>query len=171
MTQQTDQAKLRAVTTGSVTGFLAMGFFSGLSPKAPGTAGSALALALMWPMMQLPFVVLIAFVLASAVLGVFICQDAAKRLGVHDHSAIVWDEFVGMWLVLLWVPQTITMWIVAFVFFRFFDVVKPWPIGWMDRRLSGGVGIMVDDLMAAFYAIVVIHLAITFWPALPIWLG
>lgn len=161
-----DAIEVRRVATTSVTGFLAMGFFSGLSPKAPGTVGSAMAWLLMWPISLLPEVWIIAWLIIAAVVGVYICQDAAKRLGVHDHSAIVWDEFVGMWLVLWLLPHTMLIWGLAFLSFRFFDVIKPWPIGWMDRRLSGGLGIMIDDLMAAIYAIILISGAIYFWPGL-----
>ena len=164
-----DTAALKRVATGSVTGFAAMGFLSGLSPKAPGTAGSALAWLLMWPLASLPEWALVAWVVVSAIAGIHVCQSATKALGVHDHSGIVWDEFVGMWLVLLVVPQTLTVWLLGFVMFRVFDIVKPWPIGWLDRQLPGGLGIMADDILAAVYAILTVRALLFFWPGLAGW--
>ncbi|MDX1796237.1 MAG: phosphatidylglycerophosphatase A, partial [Hydrogenovibrio sp.] len=78
-------------------------------------------------------------------------------IGVHDHGGIVWDEFVGIWLVLLCLPdQNWLYWALAFVLFRFFDIVKPWPIGWVDQKVDGGLGIMLDDIIAACYSIIII---------------
>ena len=164
-----DAAHLKQVATGSLAGFAAMGFLSGLSPKAPGTAGSALAWLLMWPLALLPEWAVAGWVVLSAVLGVWVCQSAAKTLGVHDHSGIVWDEFVGMWLVLMLLPQTVLVWVLGFVMFRVFDIVKPWPIGWLDRHLTGGLGIMADDILAAAYAVAVVLSIVTLWPGIISW--
>ena len=86
------------------------------------------------------------------VAGIWICGESSRRLGHHDHGGIVWDEIVGMYVVLIVTPMTIWAWILAFGLFRAFDIVKPWPIRDLDHRLGGGLGIMLDDLVAALYA-------------------
>ena len=103
------------------------------------------------------------FVVLAFFFGIYLCAAAAQRLGVHDHGGIVWDEFVGIWLVLLVIPFGWVWWVSAFVLFRLFDIAKPWPIGWLDRRLGGGLGIMLDDLVAALYALIPLLLAARFW--------
>ena len=82
----------------------------------------------------------------------YICGRAANKLGVHDHAGIVWDEFVGLWVAMAFLPSTLASVICGFVLFRFFDIVKPWPIGWLDKKMHGGVGIMIDDIVAGFFA-------------------
>ncbi len=151
----------RDVALATPTGFLAFGFGSGLSPIAPGTAGTVAALPLGAMLVQLPFLVALAVVIASFFIGIYLCGVTGRRLGVHDHGGIVWDEFVGMWLVLLFVPFHWAWWLAAFVLFRFFDVLKPWPIRWLDRHVSGGLGVMIDDILAAVYALIL--LAIAMW--------
>jgi phosphatidylglycerophosphatase A len=133
--------------------FLALGAGAGLAPKAPGTAGSVVGLLLAWPMFAWPFPWRVAAVLAVAAAGAWICGASARKLGVHDHPAIVLDEVAGMLLTLLAVARpTVAAVALAFVFFRIFDVLKPWPIREVDHRLGGGAGIMLDDLMAALLA-------------------
>jgi phosphatidylglycerophosphatase A len=95
---------------------------------------------------------------ALAISGIWICGESARRVGVHDHGGIVWDEIAGMYLTLLAAPATLAGWLLAFVLFRALDIVKPWPIRDLDHRLGGGVGIMLDDLVAALYAAVVLGL-------------
>ena len=131
---------------------LAFGFGTGLSPKAPGTVGTLVALPLFWATMNLGAAAQLGIVAALFVFGVWLCGESAKKLGVHDHGGIVWDEIVGMYLTLLAAPPTVQGWVAAFVLFRFFDIVKPWPIRDLDHRLRGGLGIMLDDLVAALYA-------------------
>jgi len=132
--------------------FLAFGLGAGLAPQAPGTVGTLLALPLAWltlsQTMELRLLVAIALIGA----GVWLCGEAARRIGVHDHPGIVWDEVAGMYLVLLVAPATVAGWALAFGLFRLFDIWKPWPIRDLDHRLHGGVGIMLDDLVAALYA-------------------
>lgn len=149
----------REVALKDPIGFLAFGLGSGLSPRAPGTAGTALGLLLALPLAGLPTGAAAALVALAFLVGVPICSHASRALGVHDHGGIVWDEFVGLWLVLLFVPATPAGWLAAFVAFRVFDIAKPWPIGWLDRRVAGGLGIMVDDVVAGVYAIGAITLA------------
>jgi phosphatidylglycerophosphatase A len=139
---------------------LSLGFGSGLSPVAPGTAGTLFAWA--------SFVLLNRYltvaewgvlIVAGFFGGIALCGFTAKRLGVEDPSAVVWDEIVAFWLVLLMItPATLSGQVWAFIVFRFFDMVKPPPIGYFDRRLKGGFGIMFDDLIAAFFTLLVIAL-------------
>jgi phosphatidylglycerophosphatase A len=140
--------------------FLAFGFGSGLSPKAPGTFGTLAALPLYALIANQPLWLYGGIVLFAALIGVWICDRASHALGVHDHPGIVWDEFVGLWITLYAVPVE-AAWVVAgFVVFRVFDIAKPWPIGWLDKRVSGGFGIMIDDIVAGVLACLVLHIAI-----------
>lgn len=139
---------------------LSLGFGSGLAPKAPGTAGTLVAIPIYLLMIGLSPVAYLLITLLLLYTGIHLCQATAQRLGVHDHPAIVWDEIVGYLLTMVAVPFDWT-WIVAgFALFRLFDVWKPWPIGFLDRRVSGGIGIMLDDLLAAVYASIVLQLVI-----------
>ena len=131
---------------------LAFGFGTGLSPVAPGTVGSLLGVALAWATLNVGPVTQIGVAVAMFVAGIWICGQSARRLGVHDHGGIVWDEIVGMYVVLIFTPFGLYPWILAFGLFRAFDIVKPWPIRDLDHRLKGGAGIMLDDLVAALYA-------------------
>jgi len=135
--------------------FVALGFGSGLAPRAPGTFGTLVALLPAWWCYGLPMAWRVAVVAAVVALGVWVCGESAKRLGVHDHGGIVFDEIAGLMLTALAVPQnTFFWWSLAFVLFRIFDIWKPWPIREVDHRLAGGAGIMLDDLIAAVYAAV-----------------
>jgi phosphatidylglycerophosphatase A len=132
--------------------FLAFGFGSGLSPKAPGTVGTLVAFPLYWLLSGSPYYWLwIALFLA---VGVWICGFTGRALGVADHGGMVWDEIAAFLLVLPFAPQTWVGFLMAFVLFRLFDIFKPFPIGWLDARLKGGLGVMLDDVLAAVYAIV-----------------
>jgi len=133
--------------------FLAFGFGSGLSPRAPGTAGTLAALPLWWLFLApLPLPVYLLVLAVAALAGVWICDRASRSLGVHDHPGIVWDEFIGLWIALCALPATPLWMLAGFALFRLFDIVKPWPIGWLDRRVSGGLGIMLDDVVAGLFA-------------------
>jgi phosphatidylglycerophosphatase A len=135
--------------------FVALGFGTGLAPRAPGTFGSLLAVLPAWWCFPLPLSWRAAIVVAIVVLGVWICGESARRLGAHDHPAIVFDEIAGLLATALATPERTVFWFaLTFVLFRFFDIVKPWPIRDVDHRLRGGAGIMLDDLMAAAYAAV-----------------
>lgn len=141
--------------------FIALGFGSGLAPKGPGTAGT-LAAWLLYPPLRdhLSDPQLLGFLLASFVFGILACERTGRALGVADHGAIVWDEVVAFWLVLMFTPPTWLWQAVAFGLFRFFDIVKPPPIGWVDERTRGGLGVMLDDLLAAGYALLVLALLV-----------
>ncbi len=155
----TDPTRTREVALKSVDGFLAFGFGSGLAPFAPGTAGSLVAVPLALPLVFLPLPAALALVVGAFAFGIWLCGRVGRRLGVHDHSGIVFDEFVGLWLVLIFVPLHWAWWLAAFVLFRIFDAAKPWPIGWFDRRIHGGLGVMLDDLLAAGFALAGLALA------------
>ncbi len=132
--------------------FLAFGFGSGASPVAPGTAGSMVAVLLYLPLSQLSPLPYAGLLLLSFMLGVWICGKTAADIGVHDHGGIVWDEFVGYWITMFMAPAGWTWIIVGFFLFRLFDVLKPWPINYLDRKVSGGIGIMLDDVLAGIMA-------------------
>ena len=142
----------------SPTLLLAFGFGSGLSPKAPGTIGTLAAIPLWWLLAQLPLSSYLIIVFISAIVGIYICGAAAKTLGVHDHGGIVWDEFVGFWIAMAALPVTWTSLILGFVLFRFFDILKLWPISWLDKKVSGGFGIMIDDIAAGIASALVLIL-------------
>jgi phosphatidylglycerophosphatase A len=131
---------------------VAFGFGAGASPLAPGTLGSALALSI-WLLLRglAPFEYL-SLLAVLFVAGVWICGRAARDLGVHDHSGIVWDEMVGMWVALFLAPPGWLAPLAAFALFRLFDILKPGPIAVLDRKVPGGLGIMLDDLAAGLLA-------------------
>jgi len=141
----------------SPTLLLAFGFGSGLSPKAPGTMGTIAAIPLWWLLAQLPLTSYLIVVFIAAVIGISICGRAADQMGVHDHGGIVWDEFVGFWIAMAALPITWQSVILGFLLFRLFDIFKPWPISWLDKKVSGGFGIMIDDVIAGMAAAVVIY--------------
>ena len=140
--------------------FLAYGFGAGLAPKAPGTFGTLVAVPL-WFLLAwaVPDPILYLLICAALfVAGCWICGESARLLGLHDAAGIVFDEIVGFFITafpLLGMPfdLALALWVLAaFVLFRFFDIVKPWPIRWLDRQVHGGFGIMIDDLVAALFA-------------------
>ena len=137
---------------------LAFGFGTGLAPVAPGTFGSLPGILLFWLTMDFGLYVQLGVAVGITLAGIWICGESARRIGVHDHGGIVWDEIVGMYVTLLFAPVTIVGWVLAFVFFRVMDIVKPWPIRDLDHRIGGGVGIMLDDLAAALYAAILLGL-------------
>ncbi|TVO64941.1 phosphatidylglycerophosphatase A family protein [Denitromonas ohlonensis] len=139
--------------------FIALGFGSGLSPKAPGTAGT-LAAWLLFPLLaSLNGTEFLVFVLSGFVLGVIVSDRTGRALGVSDHGSIVWDEILPFWVVLYFTPDTLAWQTAAFVAFRFFDIVKPQPIKWADSKVKGGFGVMLDDVIAAGYTLLVLALA------------
>lgn len=132
--------------------FFAFGFGSGLAPKAPGTFGTLAAIPIFLIIQDLPWLVYLSWLIVTFALGVFWCDRSSKQLGVHDHGGIVWDEFVGFWATMFMAPAGWAWVLLGFVLFRVFDILKPWPISWLDKKVHGGFGIMVDDLLAGIYA-------------------
>ena len=142
--------------------FLSLGLGSGLSPFAPGTAGTLLAVLIYIPLATLPLWGYIAVLILGSLIGVYLCQKTTDRLGVKDHPAIVWDEFLGYWLTMLLAPEGWEWIVVGFILFRLFDIWKPWPISVIDHKVKGGLGIMLDDLLAGAYALVILQLSYYF---------
>ena len=158
------------VILGSPVHFLAFGFGSGLSPVAPGTAGTLAGLPVWWLLSGLPVPAYAAAVLGLAGIGCWLCGESSRRLGVHDHGGIVFDEIVGLLIAALPLVPALglaraPLWaglLAAFALFRLFDIWKPWPIAALDRRVHGGVGIMLDDLVAGVFAAIVLALGLAF---------
>ena len=146
-------------------GWLAYGFGSGLAPKAPGTCGTLAAIPIYLLLTALPLPLYGLVVGVFAVAGVYICGWAAEQLAVPDHPGIVWDEIVGFLLTMWLVPFSWPALVLGCALFRVFDIVKPWPIGWVDRRVAGGLGIMLDDVIAAVFACVVLRLILSGYSA------
>lgn len=136
--------------------FLALGFGSGLPPKAPGTFGTIAGLPLFYLIAGYSLNVQLAIIAGLFIIGIYFCEVAGKALGVSDHGSIVWDEIVAMMLVLTITPNQWQWWLVAFGLFRLFDIWKPFPIRQCDAKLKGGFGVMFDDILAAVYAMIVL---------------
>ncbi len=137
--------------------FLAFGFGAGLAKKAPGTWGTFAGLAVMPLLYMLPLIWALVFIVLASVFGVWLCGRVAADLGVHDHGGIVWDEMVGIWMTLILLPNTWQWWVLGFVLFRVLDILKPWPISVLDRKVAGGLGIMVDDMLAGVIAAALLY--------------
>lgn len=146
--------------------FLAFGFGSGLSPLAPGTMGTLVAIPICLLMQYISFYSYIAVLSTIIIFGIWLCGRSSRLLGVHDHGGIVWDEIAGYLLTMTAVPINLWTVLAGFVLFRLFDIAKPWPIGWLDRRLQGGLGIMLDDIVAGGFALAILHLLLM-WEILP----
>lgn len=134
--------------------FLALGFGSGLAAKAPGTFGTLAAIPLFLLMDPLSLPWYLALTLLSVLAGVYICDKAAKDMGVHDHGAIVWDEIAGLLITMIAAPAGWLWLVIGFALFRFFDILKPWPIRWLDAKVHGGFGIMIDDVLAGIFSLI-----------------
>lgn len=137
---------------------LACGLGAGLAPRAPGTAGSFVGAVLYVPLSALPlpaYLVLLGVLFAG---GVWVCGRTARDLRAADHGSIVFDEIVGILVAVTSLPLDWRWLLSGFLLFRFFDIVKPWPIGLLDRRVKGGLGIMLDDLAAGAVALGVLQL-------------
>ncbi|MCX7098885.1 MAG: phosphatidylglycerophosphatase A [Methylococcales bacterium] len=138
--------------------FLAFGFGSGLAKKAPGTCGTLAAIPVYLIFVQANMLIYSLLTIIVTVVGISLCGIAAEKLGEHDFGGIVWDEIAG-YLITLWLaPCTWQTVIAGFVLFRFFDILKPWPIKWLDQHVQGGFGIMVDDVLAGVFAAAVLLL-------------
>lgn len=135
--------------------FLALGFGSGLAPKAPGTFGTLAAIPIYLLLaVNVSLLTYAILTLLMAVAGIYICQKAADAAGVHDHPAIVWDEIVGYLITMFMVPLSWQSLVTGFLLFRLFDIVKPWPISFVDKKVHGGFGIMLDDVLAGICALI-----------------
>lgn len=156
-----DAAQRRAILS-HPAGWIACGFGSGLAPFAPGTVGSVAALMPWLALRELAWPWYAAVLLLAFALGVWASNVMIARLRVADPGCIVWDEFVGQWIALVPLLFLAHDWrwiLVGFALFRLFDVWKPWPVSWADRRIKGGVGVMFDDVLAGMYAAIALALA------------
>ena len=137
--------------------FIALGFGPGLAPVAPGTVGTVLAFPIYMLFDRwLDPLALFGVIAVCFAIGVWACGRTGRDLGIADHSAMNWDEVVAMMLILLIAPAGWEWWVFAFFAFRFFDVVKPPPIRHIDRTMKGGLGVMFDDIVAAFYTLLLV---------------
>ena len=156
-----DAAQRRALL-GHPAGWIACGFGSGLSPWAPGTTGSLAALLPWLALRDLEWPAYIALIALAFALGVWVSNVVIARLRIDDPGVVVWDEFVGQWIALLPLVVAPRNWpwvVVGFALFRLFDIWKPWPVSWADRRVKGGFGVMLDDVLAGVYAAALLALA------------
>ncbi len=140
--------------------FLSLGFGAGLAPTAPGTFGTLLGFPLFWSIHTYPLHVQLLVLLGLFIVGVYVCSKTGQALGVSDHGSLVWDEVVAMMLVLTFTPMQWSWWVFAFALFRLFDIWKPFLIRQCDAQLTGGFGVMFDDLLAALYAILIIQVCV-----------
>lgn len=142
--------------------FLALGFGSGLSPKAPGTAGTIASIPIWFWLAEQSLLFQSVFLAATFFIGIYFCDKTGKDLGVQDHGAIVWDEFVGFWLTMMFAPAGFLWLLVGFFLFRLFDIWKPWPINYLDKHVHGGLGVMLDDVLAGVFAGLLLYLVSIF---------
>jgi phosphatidylglycerophosphatase A len=131
---------------------VAFGFGAGLSPYAPGTFGTLIAIPIVLFVMQFGLVAHLVFAIFASVFGIYVCGESARRLNMHDHPGIVWDEITGFAFTMLLVPVQIYWVLAGFALFRLLDIWKPWPIREADHSLPGGLGIMLDDIIAGIFA-------------------
>ena len=150
---------VRRVALRTPAGILAFGFGSGLSRFAPGTMGTVMAVPFALLLKSLPFAWFWPMLLVLFLAGVYLCDVSARQLGQHDPGGIVWDEMVAYWLTVAFIPVSWPWWLAAFILFRAFDILKPWPIRWTEKQFAGGLGIMLDDIVAAAYAMACLALA------------
>jgi phosphatidylglycerophosphatase A len=144
--------------------FLAFGFGSGLAPKAPGTFGTLAGIPVYLLLQPLALQWYLLAVVVVSVVGIYLCDKTSRDLGVHDHGGIVWDEIAGLLVTMIAAPPGWLAIALGFVLFRLFDIWKPWPISWLDKKVDGGLGIMVDDLLAGVFALIGLQLAVLLFP-------
>jgi len=143
--------------SGSPSRFLAFGFGSGLAPKAPGTCGTLAAIPVYLLLMNLPLTWYLITVLILTAYGIWICGVTSRYFDVPDHPGIVWDEIVGFLITMIAAPSGFIWIVIGFLLFRLFDIWKPWPISLLDRHVHGGLGIMLDDVVAGLFAAIVMN--------------
>jgi phosphatidylglycerophosphatase A len=142
---------------------IAVGFGSGLAKKAPGTMGTLAALPIVAVMNLMPIPWYILWTLLFFLLGIYVCGKTARDLEIHDHPGLVWDEFVGLMFSCIALPSGWFWLFVAFVLFRAFDIFKPYPINLIDTHMKGGLGIMLDDLVAGAMTFISVQTLYGIW--------
>jgi phosphatidylglycerophosphatase A len=138
--------------------FLAFGCGAGAAPIAPGTVGTLVGAVIYYFLQYLPLTTYLLITLLGFFIGIWLCGKTSLDIKVHDHSGIVFDEIIGYLLTMLAAPHGLVWLVIGFLLFRFFDIVKPWPIRFVDQNVTGGLGIMLDDVLAAIYAGISLHL-------------
>ncbi|MBF7074706.1 phosphatidylglycerophosphatase A [Glaciecola sp. MH2013] len=159
-----DKALRARVSMKNPVHFLALGFGSGLIPMMPGTFGSIAALPLLFAMSFVNLYYFLAITVISFLFGIYLCGKTAADMKMHDHGSIVWDEIAGMMVVFIAVPINWSTLLLGFLLFRFFDILKPWPIREFDKKVHGGFGIMIDDIVAGAMACLCLHALVYFFP-------
>jgi phosphatidylglycerophosphatase A len=140
--------------------FLAFGLGAGASPYAPGTMGTLITVPIVWLLADWPLWVYLVVTASIIVLGTWVCEKTARDIQVHDHPGIVIDEVAGYLVTMIAIPVDVWTIVAGFILFRIFDVLKPWPIRWLDKKVKGGFGIMLDDLVAGLFALALMWLGI-----------
>ncbi len=138
--------------------FIAFGFGSGLSPIAPGTFGTVAAIPVYLLLTIFSWPIYVISTIVAFILGVVVSDIVTRELGEQDYKGIVWDEVVGFLLTMMLAPKGLFWIILGFILFRLFDIWKPWPIRWVDRHVHGGLGVMLDDVIAAIPACLILQL-------------
>jgi len=139
---------------------LALGFGTGCSPIMPGTIGTLVGVLIYYFTRNLPLWIYLVMIILMFLLGIWLCGKTARDAKVHDHSAIVWDEIVGYLMTMTAAPAGWYWMAAGFVLFRLFDIVKPWPVSWADKTLKGGLGIMMDDAIAAIFSLLFLQIMV-----------
>ena len=152
-----DKTLRRRVSMKNPVHFLALGFGTGLVPMMPGTFGSLATVPILYAMSFVTFDVFITITFLSFLVGIYLCGKTARDLKMHDHGSIVWDEVVGMMVTFIAIPINPFSLLLGFLLFRFFDILKPWPIRVFDKHVHGGFGIMIDDIVAGIMACACLH--------------
>lgn len=138
--------------------FIAVGFGLGHLPKAPGTWGTLGGVILYLVLLPFSLPIYVTVTLLALVFGCWLCEKVAKQMNVYDHASVVWDEIVGYCIAMIGAPKTILSIIIGFILFRLFDIMKPWPIRWVDTHVKSGIGMMLDDVLAGLFVCIIFQL-------------
>lgn len=141
---------------------MAFGFGSGCVPRIPGTVGTVIGIPIYLLIVDFPWFIYLSITMILFVAGIWICGITSRHLNVHDHQGIVWDEIVGFLIAMMAVPPDWRFILIAFMLFRLFDICKPCPIKWIDQKVTGGIGIMLDDVLAGIYTVFILQIFIYF---------
>ncbi len=142
--------------------FVAFGFGAGYAKKAPGTVGTLVGIPFVLAFQQGSLEIYLVATLIMTLFGIWLCGASSRLMGVHDHPGIVWDEIVGYMITMIAAPTGWQWLLLGFILFRIFDIFKPWPISYIDRNLHGGIGIMLDDVLAGVMAAIVLQFVVYF---------
>lgn len=135
--------------------FIAVGFGLGLLPKAPGTWGTLAGVILYLLLLPFSFSIYLVIVTVAFIFGCWLCEKVAKQMNLYDHASVVWDEVVGYCVAMIGAPKHWISVIMGFILFRLFDIMKPWPIRWVDQHVKSGFGMMLDDVLAGLFVCII----------------